>query len=95
MAQRHEEKKQETNGYAHESGMQNALKGLQSHPVLEGYAFLALGTITALFGLGYFPLLSWVIFAAGVVLAFLGARKAGLIEMAGHLIERIRKYFHK
>lgn len=91
---RSEHKKHEENGLAAAAEFRaEATRQMDKHPVLQGWLLLGLGAVLILFSFGYFPILKWGIFAAGIALALWGINKASLIEKTQHLIASIRKRF--
>lgn len=91
---RSEHETHEGNGVAHNVDFRaEAARQMDKHPVLQGWLLLGLGTILILFSFGYFPLLKWGIFAAGVAFALWGINKADLVEKVSHLYASIRKRF--
>lgn len=81
------------NGIAHEMGFESTIKKVERYPVLQGFILLGIGTVLILFSVGFFPIIKWAIFAAGVVLAVYGAYKANLPEKIAKIYENIRKRF--
>ena len=96
MAQhRPEHEKHEKNGLAHDSTVESAVKKISGYPQLQGYLLLGAGIVLILFSVGFFPLLKWGVFAAGVALTLWGVMKSNLIDTVSHLIESIHKRFKK
>ena len=86
---------QQTNGLAHEMDVQaaEAVRAVSRYPQVQGYLLLTAGIVLLLFSIGFFPILKWLIFAAGVALAVWGAAKSNLIENVTKMIKNMRNRF--
>ena len=74
--------------------LESAVRNVEEYTSLQGYLLLGVGTILTLFSLGFFPLLKWGIFAAGLGLALWGASKAHIAEKMSHIYQSIRNMFN-
>jgi len=89
--QKPERETREGNGLASDINLRSAARQMDRHPVLQGWLLIGLGTILVLFSFGYFPLLKWAIFAAGIGLSLWGIHKADLVNKAVSLWQSFRK----
>lgn len=89
----HDAEKKYGNGIASDIDLRSAARQMERHPVLQGWLLLGTGAVLVLFSFGYFPLLKWAVFAAGVALSLWGIHKADLIAKVSHLFESLRNRF--
>lgn len=97
MANQHRPSERETkytNGLAHDVEAditKRANTMMTGHPQLQGYLLLAGGAALLLFSFGFFPILKWVVAAAGALLFAAGIVRSNIIESISNFIKRFRK----